>query len=121
MEVSRRGGWLFVQVATDAGLTGLGEASQGGDDGAVAETIERRLAPWLDGKTPLDVEPFWQRFASLGASRVGATALSGVEQALWGPGRAGGRAARLAPPGRAPAPPPVGLRQHQSLHLGAFP
>ena len=83
VEVSRRGGWLFVQVATDAGLTGLGEASQGGDDGAVAETIERRLAPWLDGKSPLDVEPFWQRFASLGASRVGATALSGVEQALW--------------------------------------
>ncbi|HEX2323996.1 MAG TPA: mandelate racemase/muconate lactonizing enzyme family protein [Chloroflexota bacterium] len=83
VEVSRRGGWLFVQVATDAGLTGLGEASQGGDDGAVAETIERHLAPWLAGKSPLDVEPYWQRFASLGASRVGATALSGVEQALW--------------------------------------
>jgi galactonate dehydratase len=81
--VNRRGRWLFVQVETDAGLTGVGEASQGGDDDAVAETIERRLAPHLVGKDARDVEPFLQRFAPLGVARVGATAVSGVEQALW--------------------------------------
>ncbi|HEX2036265.1 MAG TPA: mandelate racemase/muconate lactonizing enzyme family protein [Chloroflexota bacterium] len=81
--VTRRGGWLFVQVATDAGLSGLGEASQGGDDDAVVATIEQRLAPYLMGRDPRDVEPFLARFRSLGATRVGATALSGLEQALW--------------------------------------
>jgi galactonate dehydratase len=83
VDVTRRGGWLFVAVETDSGLSGLGEASHGGDDGAVAETIERRLAPWLLGKDPLEVEPFLQRFAPLGVARSGATAVSGVEQALW--------------------------------------
>ena len=81
------GGWLFVQVATDAGLTGLGEASQGGDDGAVAETIERHLAPWLAGRVP-------GRGALLAALRLpgglsgGGDRPLGVEQALWTwPGR----------------------------------
>ena len=121
VEVSRRGGWLFVQVETDAGLTGLGEASQGGDDAAVAETIERRLAPWLDRQEPPG------RRALLAALRLPGGLPGRGDGPLRrgagpvGPGRAGGRAARLAPPGRAPAPPPVGLRQHQPLHLGPLP
>jgi galactonate dehydratase len=81
--VNRRGRWLFVQVETDAGLTGVGEASQGGDDDAVAATIERHIAPYLVGKDARDVEPYLQRFAPLGVARTGATAISGVEQALW--------------------------------------
>lgn len=92
VEVSKRGGWLFVQVHTDEGLVGLGEASQGGDDALVAELIEQRLSPALAGSDPLAIGPFFQRFASLGASRPGATALSGVEQALWDiAGQAAGR------------------------------
>ncbi|MGH2356182.1 MAG: mandelate racemase/muconate lactonizing enzyme family protein [Chloroflexota bacterium] len=81
--VTRRGGWLFVQVKTDEGLVGVGEASQGGDQDGVAEMIERQIAPYLMGRDPRDIEPFVQRFRALGASRAGATALSGVEQALW--------------------------------------
>ena len=81
--VTKRGGWLFVQVHTDDGLTGLGEASQGGDDDLVAEAIERQIAPWLAGKDPRDLEPYFQRFHALGASRITATAVSAVEQALW--------------------------------------
>ena len=90
--VSKRGGWLFVQVHTDEGLAGLGEASQGGGDALVAETIERQIVPQMLGRDPLDREPFFQRFRALGASRAGATALSGVEQALWDiAGQAGGQ------------------------------
>ena len=81
--VTARGGWLFVEVQTDAGLTGLGEASHGGDDETVAQAIERQIAPRLVGCDPRDVEVFFQRFCGLGASRPGATAISGVEQALW--------------------------------------
>jgi galactonate dehydratase len=81
--VSRRGNWQFVQVQTDEGITGLGEASQGGNDEAVAAVLQGQLGPALAGWNPLDVEPFFQRFKGLGASRAGATALSAVEQALW--------------------------------------
>ncbi len=83
VDVTRRAGWVFVRVETDDGLSGLGEASQGGDDAAVIETVERRLAPWLTGRDPREGEPFLQRFAPLGAARSGATAVSAVEQALW--------------------------------------
>ncbi len=83
VSVTRRGAWLFVQVRTDNGLTGLGEASHGGDDALVAHLIESRIAPFLTGRDPRDVEPFFARFRGLGSSRAGATALSGVEQALW--------------------------------------
>lgn len=81
--VTRRGGWLFVEVQTDEGFTGLGEASQGGNDETVAQTIERQIAPQLVGQDPRDVGTLFQKFRSLGASRPGATALSGIEQALW--------------------------------------
>jgi galactonate dehydratase len=80
--VSRRGNWQFVQVHTDEGITGLGEASQGGNDEAVAAVLEGQLGPALVGWNPLDVEPFFQRFKGLGASRAGATALSAVER-VW--------------------------------------
>jgi len=81
--VSRRGNWQFVQVHTDSGLIGLGEASQGGNDGAVARTILEDVAPAIAGLDPLDREPLFQRFRALGAQRAGATALSAIEQALW--------------------------------------
>jgi galactonate dehydratase len=81
--VTRRGNWQFVRVRTDEGLVGLGEASQGGNDAAVAHALQQQIAPALLGQNPLDVEPFFQRFRGLGAHRSGATALSAVEQALW--------------------------------------
>ncbi len=35
IEASHRGNWIFVRLHTDAGLSGLGEASQSGNDGLV--------------------------------------------------------------------------------------
>src|SRR5207247_5770228 len=61
----------------------LGEASQGGNDAAVAQAINQLVAPVVTGQNPLDVEPLFQRLKRLGADRAGATALSAVEQALW--------------------------------------
>src|SRR5207244_2965844 len=81
--VTRRGIWQFVRVHTDDGLTGLGEASQGGNDAAVTQAIDQLVAPAVSGQNPLDVEPLFQRLKRLGADRAGATALSAVEQALW--------------------------------------
>ena len=48
---SHRGNWIFVQVHTDAGLSGLGEASQSGNDGLVAAALEQ-LGPRLVGADP---------------------------------------------------------------------
>lgn len=78
------GGWLFVQVETDDGLVGLGEASQGGDD-LVEVCVEKRLKPYLIGRAPRGIEPLTAGMVALTSrdGRAAATALSGVEQALW--------------------------------------
>lgn len=81
--VTKRGGWVFVQVQTNEGLTGLGEASQGGNDAEVTRQIESLVAPRVVGSDPRDVEVTMRRLRGLGSSRTGATAISGVEQALW--------------------------------------
>lgn len=85
---SPRGNWIFVQVHTDAGLSGLGEASQSGNDGLVAAALEQ-LGPRLAGADPTQVEALWERMAqgaaifSGDAGRVGATARSAIDHALW--------------------------------------
>ena len=39
IEASPRGNWILVEVRTDAGVTGIGEASQGGNDRLVKECL----------------------------------------------------------------------------------
>ncbi|MFH1567189.1 MAG: mandelate racemase/muconate lactonizing enzyme family protein [Gemmatimonadota bacterium] len=85
---SRRGNWIFVLVDTDAGITGLGEASQSGNDG-LARAVLEQLGEQLQGQDPTQPEVVWERVGrsravfSGGAGRVGATAVSAVDQALW--------------------------------------
>jgi galactonate dehydratase len=87
VRVNHRGNWLFVEVETDDGLLGLGEASHSGDDELLARLAARRLAPALQGRDPAAVEPLWRDLLeALGGTAIGrlqATALSAVEQALW--------------------------------------
>ncbi|NLG28741.1 MAG: hypothetical protein GX557_12575, partial [Chloroflexi bacterium] len=75
----------FVQVHTDAGLTGLGEAYSVGPDRATAEVIDY-LAQWLVGLDPLDIEGLWQRLY-IGSRFPGGVvinaAISGIDIALW--------------------------------------
>ena len=85
---SPRGNWLFVRLHTDAGLSGLGEASQSGNDVLVKAALEQ-LGQRLEGEDPTQVEVLWDKMVSAAvvfsadAGRVGATAMSAVDQALW--------------------------------------
>ena len=81
---SRRGG-LLVEVETDSGITGIGEAGLGG--GATATVIEKDLAPLLIGEDPLLIEGLWQkmfaRTRQYGRRGVVMHAISGIDIALW--------------------------------------
>ncbi len=81
-------GWrnyLFVVVETDEGLSGLGEASLGGQTNAVIGAV-KDLEPLLIGADPLRIEHIWQQAYRHAFWRGGVTclsALAGVEVALW--------------------------------------
>src|SRR5229473_3361484 len=81
---SRRGG-LIVEVETDGGIIGIGEAGLGG--GATADVIEKDLAPMLIGQDPLLIEGLWQRMFArtrqYGRRGVVMQAISGIDIALW--------------------------------------
>jgi galactonate dehydratase len=82
VHVNHRGDWLFVHVHTDAGITGLGEASHSGSD-ALAVAALAHFDEQLRGHDAGQIEAAVQRMARLKGGRAAQTALSGVEQALW--------------------------------------
>jgi galactonate dehydratase len=83
--------WLVVRLHTDAGLTGLGEASDAfgfaNTTAANAETMRAGLQTFFEivrGGSPLDVERYRQRGMPLvKGDLVSATAFSAIEQAMW--------------------------------------
>jgi len=86
---SHRGHWLFVVVETDAGITGVGEASQSGNDTLVQAAIVQ-MGEQIEGMDPTQPEVIWERMVGGGgdvfsgkSGRVGATAVSAIDQALW--------------------------------------
>ena len=85
MAFGGRQSWVFVLVETDAGITGVGEASLEGKEKAVVSAIED-LARFLIGRDPTWIEQNWQIMYRHGFWRGGVvlnTAISGIEQALW--------------------------------------
>jgi galactonate dehydratase len=77
--------WVFVLVETDAGITGVGEASLEGKEKAVEAAVSD-LARFIVGRDPTRIEQNWQMMYRHGFWRGGVvlnTALSGIEQALW--------------------------------------
>ncbi len=77
--------WVFVRVETDAGLTGVGEASVEGKERAVCAAVDD-LARQITGRDPTRIEQNWQIMYRHGFWRGGIvllSALSGIEQALW--------------------------------------
>lgn len=82
IHVNHRGDWLFLLVHTDAGLTGIGEASHSSNDALLLDLLARIKAQ-LIGQSALNIHMLWQKLASLEAGRVGQTLLSGLEMALW--------------------------------------
>ena len=88
-------GWVrqrsatVVEVTTDAGLTGWGEAfAQGLEPPEIAATvIDKALRPLVTGASPLDTEVLWHRMyhATRDYGRKGAViaAISAIDIALW--------------------------------------
>jgi galactonate dehydratase len=76
--------YLFVQVHTDAGLTGLGEAGTWGYLEA-AEQVVAKWAHYLVGEDPLRIEHHWQYLYRSTHFRGSAImgALSAIDIALW--------------------------------------
>ncbi len=76
--------YLFVQVETDAGITGLGESGAWGYLEPSAAAVEK-FADYLVGRDPLRIEHHWQylyRWSHFrGAAIMGA--LSAIDIALW--------------------------------------
>jgi galactonate dehydratase len=82
VHVNHRGDWVFLLVHTNAGITGLGEASHSGNDALLLETVqafEQRLVT----RSPLEIQKIWHSLARFDGGRISHTALSGIEQALW--------------------------------------
>src|SRR6266851_5698834 len=81
---ARRAG-LLVEVETDSGIVGIGEAGIGG--GVTATVIEKDLAPLLIGEDPLLIEGLWQkmfaRTRQYGRRGLVMQAISGIDIALW--------------------------------------
>jgi galactonate dehydratase len=78
--------WIFVKVETDQdGLHGWGEATLEWKTRAVVGAVED-LAPLLIGRDPRDIEQAVRVMHKHGFWRmgvIGATAISGIEVALW--------------------------------------
>lgn len=76
--------YLFVQVYTDEGIVGLGEAGNWGYLGATAAAVEKFI-PYLIGKDPFRIEDFNQNFYRSVYFRgsVIMSAISAIDIALW--------------------------------------
>jgi len=78
-------GWLIVEIFTDAGHVGIGNAALA--PRVSKQTIDLYLKPMLMGADPWDVEFLWQhmyrRTIAFGRKGIGMTAISAVDIALW--------------------------------------
>lgn len=82
--VNRRGGWLLVRLRTDAGVTGIGDASHGYKEPKTIGHL-KDFTEALKGRSFTDIE--YLRKLALPLVRTHdfsvPVALSGIEQAMW--------------------------------------
>ncbi len=77
--------WGFVEILTDEGITGWGEAVLEGHASAVLACVQE-MKSYLIGKDPQRIEDFWNILYRGGFYRGGGvmtSAMSGIDQALW--------------------------------------
>ena len=77
--------WGFVEIETDSGYTGWGEAVLEGHCGAVLACVDE-MADYLIGTDPANIEGIWNTLYRAGFYRGGGvmmSAISGIDQALW--------------------------------------
>ena len=77
--------WGFVEIETDAGVVGWGEAVLEGHAASVLACVNE-MKDYLIGKDPADIEGLWETLYRAGFYRGGGvmmSAISGIDQALW--------------------------------------
>ena len=78
-------GWLIVEVFTDAGHIGIGNAALAPQ--VTKQAIDLYLKPLLMGQDPWDTEFLWQHMyrktMAFGRKGIGMAAISAVDIALW--------------------------------------
>ena len=78
-------GWLVVEVFTDDGLVGIGNAALAPQ--ATKQVIDLYLRPLLIGHDPWDIERLWQHMyrktMAFGRKGIGMVAISALDIALW--------------------------------------
>jgi L-rhamnonate dehydratase len=78
-------GWLIVEVFTDDGIVGIGNAALAPP--ATKQVIDHYLKPLLVGQDPWDLEFLWQHMyrktMAFGRKGIGMAAISAVDIALW--------------------------------------
>jgi len=78
--------FVTLELTTDEGLTGLGDATLNGRELAVASYLEDHVCPLLIGRDAGRIEDTWQylyKGAYWRGGPVGMTAISAVDTALW--------------------------------------
>ena len=78
-------GWLLVEVFSDDGLVGIGNAALAPQ--LTKQAIDLYLKPLLIGQNPWDIEFLWQHMyrktLAFGRKGIGMVAISAVDIALW--------------------------------------
>jgi L-alanine-DL-glutamate epimerase-like enolase superfamily enzyme len=78
-------GWLIVEVETNNGLIGIGNAALA--PMVTKQLIDQYLAPLLIGADPWDIEFLWQHMyrntMAFGRKGIGMIAISALDIALW--------------------------------------
>jgi L-rhamnonate dehydratase len=78
-------GWLIVEIFTDDGLVGIGNAALAPQ--VTKQAIDLYLKPLLIGANPWDIEFLWQHMyrktMAFGRKGIGMVAISAVDIALW--------------------------------------
>lgn len=84
LPVNKRGNWVLARLRTDAGITGIGDASHGYDEAKTAGHL-KQFAEAMKGRPFHDVEYLRRTAMPLIRPREHsiAAALSGIEQAMW--------------------------------------
>ncbi|MBM32537.1 MAG: mandelate racemase [Chloroflexi bacterium] len=79
--------WLFVEVETDEGITGIGECTNYSANPALIFGMESLIKPLVIGEDPWKIEKIWHRIFSTYSSSNGrgyiSNLISGLDIALW--------------------------------------
>jgi hypothetical protein len=77
--------WLLVEIMTDSGHTGIGEAALA--PRVTKQVIDLNLKPILIGQNPFDSEYLWQHMyrstLAFGRKGIGMVAISAVDIGIW--------------------------------------